>query len=481
MDQPRLAVVPQAPHTTTTCGQSCRRGLVTSHGERRSKHFGRVAVAYVQGSPKGGGALGSLGVTSTRLAPVPPRNREALMRQIAVLIFSVPMIAAISAAPAAAQTRSVDDQFCNRGNITSSASQLTRDWGERYDQQLVEQAAKKGWSSRGTVVRANSSEVICRITFSSVTSTLPSRRIELRDLEFRYSVSDGQLEAITLPLSGFDHRTSYAAIWERLFVDDRSFRSMMEEKAEHEPAMGAAVAEIIGRPKGSENAKWEPDAFCPAISAATAAASIIHWAEETNQVRSTGLTDKETPTWLPATGWRIGNFKVVSSIPFQSVICSADVAYTGNTFDGKHIPMEIRGMPYKVWGNDDGSELYAEVHDWPTEAQQKDNNDAFNRAWVVNGQTFEQAWAQKRQKAGAAGGPQNVLEALGQKQSAYNEEVDAYARSQGIDVDAIKRAEEEETRKYAEPCRKSGGTWGRPIDKYGNPGRLGCYHPTGER
>lgn len=481
MDHQGLAQRLSSPHTKTTSGQFRWGGIRTSNRTRRSSLLGRVAVAYVQGSPKGGGALCVRRVLNTRLRPVPPRNREALMRQIAVLIFDVLMIAVISAVPAAAQTRSVDDQFCNRGNITSSASQLTRDWGERYDQQLVEQAAKKGWSSRGRVVRANSSEIICRITFSSVTSTLPSRRVELRDLEFRYSVSDGQLEPMTLPLSGFDRRTSYAAIWERLFVDDRSFRSLMEEKAEHDPAMAAAVAEIIGRPKSSEDAKWEPDAFCPAISAATAAASIIHWAEDTNQVRSTGLTDKATPSWLPATGWRIGNFKVLSSIPFQSVICSADVAYTGNTFDGKHIPMEIRGMPYKVWGNDDGSELYAEVHDWPTEAQQKDNNDAFNRAWVVNGQTFEQAWAQKRQKAGVTGEPKSALEVLSQKQSAYNDEVDASARSQGIDVDAIKRAEEEETRKYAEPCRKSGGTWGRPIDKYGNPGRLGCYHPTGER
>ena len=38
-----------------------------------------VAVTYVQGSPKGGGALGTLGVTNTRLLPVPLFSEEALM------------------------------------------------------------------------------------------------------------------------------------------------------------------------------------------------------------------------------------------------------------------------------------------------------------------------------------------------------------------------------------------------------------------
>lgn len=477
-----LAVTPSGQHTQDSCGQSRSRGVGTSAAHAPVETcFGRVAVTHVQGSPKGGGALCVRRVPNTRLAPVPPHEREVLMRRDARLILCAMFMTATYAVPVAAQTRLGDDQFCNRGKITSAAAQLTRSWGERYNQQLVEQAAKVGWSGRGSVVRANSSEVICRITFKSVTSTLPSHRVELRGLDFRYKASDGQLEAMTLPLSGFDPRTSIAAVWERLFVDDRSFRSMLEEKAEHDPAIATTVSEIIGRPKGAENETWDPDAFCPAITALTAATSIIRWAEATNQVRSTGLTPKETPTWLPATGWKIGNFKVVSSIPFQSVICSSDVAYTANTFDGKHIPMEIRGMPYKVWGNDDGSQIYAEVHDWPTEAQQKDGTDAFNRAWVVNGQTFEQAWAQKRQKADAAGGPKNVLEALGQKQSAYNEEADAYARSLGFDVDAMKRVEDQETRKYAEPCRQSGGTWGRPLDRYGNPGRLGCYHPTGER
>lgn len=62
-------------HSFSTSGQSRGGGLVTSDCVRRSTVFGRVAVTYVQGSPKGGGALGTLGVTNTRLAPVPPNER----------------------------------------------------------------------------------------------------------------------------------------------------------------------------------------------------------------------------------------------------------------------------------------------------------------------------------------------------------------------------------------------------------------------
>jgi hypothetical protein len=62
------------PHNSSTRGQSREGGLVTSQSERRSRFLGRAAVAYVQGSPKGGGALGSLMVTSARLWPVPPHS-----------------------------------------------------------------------------------------------------------------------------------------------------------------------------------------------------------------------------------------------------------------------------------------------------------------------------------------------------------------------------------------------------------------------
>lgn len=80
MDRPHLEQSARPPHSNTTCGQSRRGGLVTSHCERRSSFLGRVVVAHVQGSPKGGDALGSLGVTSTRLCPVPPSHWEAHLR-----------------------------------------------------------------------------------------------------------------------------------------------------------------------------------------------------------------------------------------------------------------------------------------------------------------------------------------------------------------------------------------------------------------
>lgn len=75
-----LAVARPQPHTSTTCGQSRKGGVETSNSRRRSNVFGRVAVTYVQGSPKGGGALGLLKVSNTRLAPVPPARMEVQMR-----------------------------------------------------------------------------------------------------------------------------------------------------------------------------------------------------------------------------------------------------------------------------------------------------------------------------------------------------------------------------------------------------------------
>ena len=45
--------------------------METSNRTRRSKLFGRVVVAYVQGLPKGGGALCVRRVSNTRLSLVP--------------------------------------------------------------------------------------------------------------------------------------------------------------------------------------------------------------------------------------------------------------------------------------------------------------------------------------------------------------------------------------------------------------------------
>lgn len=77
---PELAQSALPPHITTSCGQSRSGGFTTSNSRRRSSFLGRVAVAYVQGSPKGGGALGLLRVVNTRLRPVPPDQMGVQMR-----------------------------------------------------------------------------------------------------------------------------------------------------------------------------------------------------------------------------------------------------------------------------------------------------------------------------------------------------------------------------------------------------------------
>ncbi len=136
-------------------------------------------------------------------------------------------------------------------------------------------------------------------------------------------------------------------------------------------------------------------------------------------------------------------------------------------------------MSYKIWGNDDGSQIYVATHDWPDEKGLQIADNAFNRAFVVNGRNFEQDWAAKRQAE--AGQPKNIIEALAQAQGAYNSQVEAYLRQQGVPIDQIKATEAEQTRKYAEPCRRNGGTWGYPTRNGAITGQLGCYYPTGER
>ncbi len=379
---------------------------------------------------------------------------------------------------------SFDAQFCDRTNVTDVAAKLTRDWGERYQQSWVEKVAEPGLMVvRGEVVQLSKSEVTCRMSFRNVIANIvPARRLELRNIDFIYSQASGQpqLTAITLPMTGIDERGAILAIWERLLVDGQTMRSIMEAKAEADPKVAALVAEIIGRPKGTEGKAWDPDGFCAMLNATNLPPAILSWAEETGAIKDTGLVSAETPRWLPATNWQVANLKAVSSIPWQSVICSARVSYTANMFGGKRVLMEIRDLSYKIWGSDDRSQVYVETHRWPDAAQYKVAENSFNRSWVVNGETFQQAWDKTKQAKAASGAPRNIIEAFGQQQANANAELEERLKNEGVDVDAIKRAEEEETRKYAEPCRRNGGTWGRPKDKYGNHGRLGCYYPTGD-
>ncbi len=101
-----------SPHTNITSGQFRWGGVVTSNCARRSRFLGRVAVTHVQGPPKGGGALGALKVTTTRLRPVPPESMEEPVQNKAKPVISALVIAALSAglwaAPSYAQS-SYDD------------------------------------------------------------------------------------------------------------------------------------------------------------------------------------------------------------------------------------------------------------------------------------------------------------------------------------------------------------------------------------
>ena len=103
LDQKRVL-----PHSNNICGQSRSGGFRTSNSRRRSNIiFGRVAVTHVQGSPKGGGALGLLRVLNTRLSLVPPfKMKEGLMHRAAKAMFLYLLSAATIVGPVSAQTQS---------------------------------------------------------------------------------------------------------------------------------------------------------------------------------------------------------------------------------------------------------------------------------------------------------------------------------------------------------------------------------------
>lgn len=111
-------------HNNSTNGQFRWGGFVTSYCVRRSRLLGRVAVAYVQGSPKGGGALGTLGVTNTRLRPVPPFEMGVSMRRIAKQIYSMLLISTVFASPASAQAQSqIERRYTSEYHACMDASE----------------------------------------------------------------------------------------------------------------------------------------------------------------------------------------------------------------------------------------------------------------------------------------------------------------------------------------------------------------------
>lgn len=138
-----------SPHTNRTRGQSHEGGLVTSYSERRSRfHSAGWPLAYVQGSPKGGGALGSLEVTSTRLWPVPPCKMGVKMHRKPALIFSIFLTAILAGSPLCAQTQSQIEKRLSRdynecmatgdaaGGVTSAMMDCTGAEIDRQDARL---------------------------------------------------------------------------------------------------------------------------------------------------------------------------------------------------------------------------------------------------------------------------------------------------------------------------------------------------------
>lgn len=137
-----------SPHTDFTCGQSRRGGVETSNSVRRSRFLGRVAVAYVQGSPKGGGALGTLRVSTTRLWPVPPFKMGVKMHRKPALIFSICLTAILAGSPLSAQTQSQIEKRLSRdynecmatgdaaGGVTSAMMDCTGAEIDRQDARL---------------------------------------------------------------------------------------------------------------------------------------------------------------------------------------------------------------------------------------------------------------------------------------------------------------------------------------------------------
>lgn len=174
----------------------------------------------------------------------------------------------------------------------------------------------------------------------------------------------------------------------------------------------------------------------------------------------------------------IRNPRIVSATSTE-IVCRFDIF--SHIAAGKIPSVTIKNLDFRYW-LPNGRPTW-ELLSYPTisiaDYTKEQTSSLLDKLYV--GDTPWLQFAASQSESAPRAKPRNAMEALGQQQSAYNSEVDAYLRSQGVDVDGIKQAEADDTRKYAESCRRSGGTWGRPVDKYGNAGRLGCYHPTGER
>lgn len=154
---------------------------------------------------------------------------------------------------------------------------------------------------------------------------------------------------------------------------------------------------------------------------------------------------------LKGMNFAVTDARLVSYTPNESTICRATVAFDFKQPSGHVAKIEYRDLNYRVYQNQFNS-IDTTAYMWPTAAQMQDSDNAINRAMVVDGETFEQAWDKQRGQTS-------------KQQAANKAQWDALVRQKQADDDA-------ETRRRQGPCEATGGTWGYYR------GKLGCYFTT---
>lgn len=273
--QQALDQSPLSPHTNLSCGQSRSGGFTTSNRTRRSRFLGRVAVAYVQGSPKGGGALCVRRVVNTRLRPVPPCRLEgfvhckilkALGAVIAALLIcssaqgrprsssSQPQNQRTAAAAQAAKPHfsEVAKQICSGDlDIANGIGPAFIDWGNSSGSKLAKAfagdpttvgATKEPWKVvRGEVVSEAPDEVVCLFDLSTVyVGPVGSKVFKATGLRFRYSSPNGRPKWDFL-----SYPTEMANIPARLA--DPFYRDMMSRFSIDGVTIGVSQAKLEAR------------------------------------------------------------------------------------------------------------------------------------------------------------------------------------------------------------------------------------------
>ena len=179
--------------------------------------------------------------------------------------------------------------------------------------------------------------------------------------------------------------------------------------------------------------------------------------------------------------------KVKSYEPGEWVICTLNISSSN---PGREGLVQLNNVDFLVEGNEDGTKVWATRYGWPeinrysnpTEEQIAIVLNFLNEKYLLYGQgslDFAAAKLKKDEevaKINKENRPKNIFEALAGVQKEYNNAADQYLRSQGVDVDSIRREEELQTKRDAPACKASGGTWGYPTKNGQVSGALGCYH-----